>query len=178
MAQFTEAPIFDADQHMYETPDSLTKYLPEKYSRAVQFAQDPLPQAADRQRRERQLVDLPAVQRFRRPLQEDAAELPEHPHDVFRRNIWVSPFCEGCVSDVVNTVGWDKVLFGSDYPHPEGLVEPKAFWKYAEGMDERCTRDFMGDDDRRWMSVATVRGGGRRPCAGAGRARHRRRPRR
>ena len=37
--QFTEAPIFDADQHMYETPDSLTKYLPEKYSRAVQFAQ-------------------------------------------------------------------------------------------------------------------------------------------
>ena len=39
MTRFTEAPIFDADQHMYETPDSLTKYLPEKYSRAVQFAQ-------------------------------------------------------------------------------------------------------------------------------------------
>jgi hypothetical protein len=39
MTQFTGAPIFDADQHMYETPDSLTKYLPEKYSRAVQFAQ-------------------------------------------------------------------------------------------------------------------------------------------
>jgi hypothetical protein len=39
MAQFTEAPIFDADQHMYETPELLTKYLPEKYSRAVQFAQ-------------------------------------------------------------------------------------------------------------------------------------------
>ena len=61
---------------------------------------------------------------------------PEHPHDVFRRNIWVSPFWEGCVSDVVNTVGWDKVLFGSDYPHPEGLAEPKGFWKYAEGMDD------------------------------------------
>jgi len=39
MTQFTDAPIFDADQHMYETPDALTKYLPEKYSRAVQFAQ-------------------------------------------------------------------------------------------------------------------------------------------
>jgi predicted TIM-barrel fold metal-dependent hydrolase len=39
MTQFTEAPIFDADQHMYETPESLTKYLPEKYSRAVQLAQ-------------------------------------------------------------------------------------------------------------------------------------------
>ncbi len=39
MTRFTEAPIFDADQHMYETAESLTKYLPEKYSRAVQFAQ-------------------------------------------------------------------------------------------------------------------------------------------
>ncbi len=38
-AQFREAPFFDADQHMYETQESLTKYLPEKYSRAVQFAQ-------------------------------------------------------------------------------------------------------------------------------------------
>ena len=35
MTQFTGTPIFDADQYMYETPDSLTKYLPEKYSRAV-----------------------------------------------------------------------------------------------------------------------------------------------
>ena len=39
MTQFTDAPIFDADQHMYETAESLTKYLPEKYSRAAQFVQ-------------------------------------------------------------------------------------------------------------------------------------------
>ena len=31
----------------------------------------------------------------------------EHPLDVFRRNIWVSPFWEGSVADVVETVGWD-----------------------------------------------------------------------
>ena len=39
MTQFTDAPIFDADQHMYETPDALTKYLPERYRKAVQFVQ-------------------------------------------------------------------------------------------------------------------------------------------
>ena len=78
---------------------------------------------------------------------------PEHPHEVFRRNIWVSPFWEGCVSDVVNTVGWDKVMFGSDYPHPEGLPEPKGYWKYAEGMDVRRTYDFMGDNARRFMGL-------------------------
>ena len=39
MTQFTDAPIFDADQHMYETPDALLKYLPEQYKKAVQFVQ-------------------------------------------------------------------------------------------------------------------------------------------
>jgi predicted TIM-barrel fold metal-dependent hydrolase len=77
----------------------------------------------------------------------------EHPLDVFRRNIWVSPFWEGSVSDVVETIGWDRVLFGSDYPHPEGLAEPKGFFKYAEGMDRRRTYDFMGDNARRFLGL-------------------------
>jgi len=77
----------------------------------------------------------------------------EHPLDVFRRNIWVSPFWEGSVADVVETVGWDKVMFGSDYPHPEGLAEPKRFYKYAEGMDRRRAYDFMGDNARRFIGL-------------------------
>lgn len=77
----------------------------------------------------------------------------EHPHETFRRSVWVSPFWEGNVSDVVSTVGWDKVLFGSDWPHPEGLAEPKAFYKYAEGMDLRRSYDYMGDNARRFMGL-------------------------
>ncbi|MDT7615429.1 MAG: hypothetical protein QOF00_2876 [Pseudonocardiales bacterium] len=77
----------------------------------------------------------------------------EHPLEVFRRNIWVSPFWEGSVEDVVNWVGWDKVMFGSDYPHPEGLTEPKGYYKYAEGMNEKRTRDFMGDNARRFVGL-------------------------
>jgi predicted TIM-barrel fold metal-dependent hydrolase len=78
---------------------------------------------------------------------------PEHPVEVFRRNVWVSPFWEGAVADVVETVGWDRVLFGSDYPHPEGLSEPRGYYAYAEGMDEKRTRDFMGDNARRLMGL-------------------------
>ena len=78
---------------------------------------------------------------------------PEHPIEVFRRNVWVSPFWEGSVADVVATVGWDRVLFGSDFPHPEGLTEPKGYFHYAEGMDEKRTRDFMGDNARRFMGL-------------------------
>lgn len=77
----------------------------------------------------------------------------EHPIEVFRRNIWVSPFWEGSVADVVRTVGWDRVLFGSDFPHPEGLAEPRGYFRYAEGMDEKRTRDFMGDNARRFLGI-------------------------
>jgi predicted TIM-barrel fold metal-dependent hydrolase len=44
-------------------------------------------------------------------------------------------------------------MFGSDYPHPEGLPEPKDFYKYAEGMDEKRARDFMGDNARRLLGI-------------------------
>ncbi len=77
----------------------------------------------------------------------------EHPVDVLRRNCWVSPFWEGSVADVVEWVGWDKVMFGSDYPHPEGLPEPRGYFKYAEGMDDRRARDFMGDNARRLLGL-------------------------
>ena len=118
MTQFTQAPIFDADQHMYETPESLTKYLPEKYSRAVQFAQ------IGRQTR---IVINNRVNDF-------------IPNPTFER---------------VASPGAHEKFFagGSDYPHPEGLAEPKGFWKYAEGMDERRTYDFMGDNARRFMGL-------------------------
>jgi predicted TIM-barrel fold metal-dependent hydrolase len=96
-----------------------------------------------------------------KPLMDDLeatyAKMPqnfeENPIEVLRRNCWVSPFWEGNVADVVEWLGWDKVLFGSDWPHPEGLTEPKGFFAYAEGMDEKRTRDFMGDNARRLMNL-------------------------
>jgi predicted TIM-barrel fold metal-dependent hydrolase len=39
VSQFTDAPIFDGDSHMYETPDALKRHLPEKYQSAVEFVQ-------------------------------------------------------------------------------------------------------------------------------------------
>ena len=52
---------------------------------------------------------------------------PEDPVAVFKRNIWVHPFHEDDPMDVVRLIGADRVLFGSDYPHPEGLAEPTSY---------------------------------------------------
>ena len=79
---------------------------------------------------------------------------PAHPIDVFRRNVWISPFWEGSVEDVVETVGWDRVMFGSDFPHPEGLEEPKGIFRYnEEDLSEKRMYDFMGDNARRFLGL-------------------------
>jgi predicted TIM-barrel fold metal-dependent hydrolase len=51
-------------------------------------------------------------------------EFPEHPRDVFERNVWVNPFWEDSLTGLIDLIGSERVCFGSDYPHPEGLDDP------------------------------------------------------
>jgi predicted TIM-barrel fold metal-dependent hydrolase len=51
----------------------------------------------------------------------------DDPVAVFKRNIWVHPFHEDDPMDIVRLIGPDRVVFGSDYPHPEGLAEPISY---------------------------------------------------
>ena len=61
---------------------------------------------------------------------------PEHPHEVFRRNIWVSPFWEGSVADVVRDgrMGQGDVRLGLAASRRPGRAQA-VLGKYAEGMD-------------------------------------------
>ncbi|MCU1346313.1 MAG: amidohydrolase 2 [Acidimicrobiia bacterium] len=54
-------------------------------------------------------------------------EFMEHPVETFQRNFWVNPFGEDDVKQVLDFVAPEKLLFGSDYPHPEGLADPVRF---------------------------------------------------
>ncbi len=71
-------------------------------------------------------------------------EFAEHPRDVFARNIWVNPFWEDSVTGLIELLGAERVCFGSDYPHPEGLAEPLSW------VDE--LGDLPAVDTRRIMS--------------------------
>jgi predicted TIM-barrel fold metal-dependent hydrolase len=54
-------------------------------------------------------------------------EFTEDPVEVFRRNFWISPFFEDDVPFLLQHVPADRLMFGSDYPHPEGLADPLSF---------------------------------------------------
>jgi predicted TIM-barrel fold metal-dependent hydrolase len=62
-------------------------------------------------------------------------EFPTHPVEVLKRNVWVNPFWEESVEGVVELMGADRVCFGSDYPHPEGLADPLSFAAELTGLD-------------------------------------------
>ena len=51
----------------------------------------------------------------------------EDPVEAFKRNVWVSPFHEDRIDRLAEAIGADHILFGSDYPHPEGLAEPCSY---------------------------------------------------
>jgi predicted TIM-barrel fold metal-dependent hydrolase len=56
------------------------------------------------------------------------------PSEVFRRHVSVAPFYEDDVMRLVAEIGADRVLFGSDYPHPEGVAQPVQFLEKVRGL--------------------------------------------
>ena len=44
-----------------------------------------------------------------------------------RNRIHISPFWEEDLKELSGIVGVERVLFGSDYPHPEGLADPVRY---------------------------------------------------
>jgi predicted TIM-barrel fold metal-dependent hydrolase len=64
----------------------------------------------------------------------------EDPVDLFRRHVWINPFWEDDISQVVDLMGADRVLFGSDWPHIEGMPSP---------LDYLVELKDLSPDDRR-----------------------------
>jgi predicted TIM-barrel fold metal-dependent hydrolase len=77
----------------------------------------------------------------------------EDPVAAVKRNIHISPFWEEDLPALAELVGEDNVLFGSDYPHPEGLADPVSYTDELEGASEEVVRKIMGGNLARLMNV-------------------------
>jgi predicted TIM-barrel fold metal-dependent hydrolase len=78
----------------------------------------------------------------------------EDPVEVFKRNIFVHPFHEENPKGLVDLLGVDNVLFGSDFPHPEGMSDPISFVDDLEGLPQEDIEKVMGGNLSRLMNVA------------------------
>ncbi|MDT3442246.1 MULTISPECIES: amidohydrolase family protein [unclassified Pseudofrankia] len=75
-------------------------------------------------------------------------DLDEHPIETFKKHFWVTPFEDEDIPGLADTIGVDRILFGSDYPHTDGLAEPASFADYLDTFDEDGVRKIMHDNAR------------------------------
>ena len=76
----------------------------------------------------------------------------EDPVTVFKRNVHISPFWEEDLAELAGLIGIDRVLFGSDYPHPEGLADPVTYVDQLTKLDEDDQAKIMGGNMGRLIS--------------------------
>lgn len=79
---------------------------------------------------------------------------PEDPLDVLRRNVWVAPYYEEDIPALAATIGVDKVLFGSDWPHGEGLADPVTFTHELKGFSDADVKKVMRTNAETFLGYA------------------------
>lgn len=62
------------------------------------------------------------------------------PVETFKQHVWVAPFWEDKIEEAVAMIGADRVLFGSDWPHPEGMETPRDFERELESVDDPAAK--------------------------------------
>lgn len=81
--------------------------------------------------------------RLEKAFKQRASAFPEDPRDTFRRHVSVAPFYEDDMDEIAGLIGPDRMLFGSDWPHAEGLVEPLAFVDDLTGFSAEAIEQVM-----------------------------------
>jgi predicted TIM-barrel fold metal-dependent hydrolase len=66
------------------------------------------------------------LRRFRAAYGKVPQSFGRDPVDAFREHVWVAPFYEDDMRLLRDAIGIEHLLVGSDWPHPEGLREPRA----------------------------------------------------
>jgi predicted TIM-barrel fold metal-dependent hydrolase len=91
------------------------------------------------------------LQRLQKAHKQHIGYFPEDPIDTFREHVWVNPFWEDRIEPLVKLIGADRALFGSDWPHAEGLAAPLDYLADVEDLDE-VSRDKVMRDNVRALS--------------------------
>jgi predicted TIM-barrel fold metal-dependent hydrolase len=68
------------------------------------------------------------------------------PSEIFKEHCWVAPYPEDDIDAVVDVLGADRVLFGSDFPHPEGMVQPAKFAELMTRTPSDGVKKVMRDN--------------------------------
>ncbi|HEY6533849.1 MAG TPA: amidohydrolase family protein [Acidimicrobiales bacterium] len=91
-----------------------------------------------------------------RPIKwSDTGKLDQRPSEIFRQHFIVAPYPEENVRRVVDEVGVEPIVFGSDFPHGEGLAHPVEYVGHQlKGFSDEDVRRIMRDNVEDFLAVS------------------------
>jgi predicted TIM-barrel fold metal-dependent hydrolase len=95
----------------------------------------------------------PMVHQFEEAYARAPQMFEEEPMAVVRRNVFLHVFHDPDPMELISMVGVDNCMFGSDFPHPEGLRDPLAFSEEITSMPDSDQERVMGGNLARLMRV-------------------------
>ncbi|CAO5249180.1 MULTISPECIES: amidohydrolase family protein [unclassified Frankia] len=95
----------------------------------------------------------PLLKNLRDLYKKHPHQFAEEPVTVLRRNIHVSPFWEEDMAVLSGLLGVERVLFGSDYPHPEGLADPASYVNALKDLSDEDKAKILGGNMDRLIPV-------------------------
>jgi len=67
----------------------------------------------------------------------------DDPSDSFREHVWINPFWEDDIAEVIGHMGADRVIMGSDWPHMEGTEHPRDILQELDGVSIEDQRKIL-----------------------------------
>jgi predicted TIM-barrel fold metal-dependent hydrolase len=94
------------------------------------------------------------VKRLRKQANQTPWAFREDPLDTLRRHVWMTPYLEEDLTALAELIGVDRILFGSDWPHGEGVAQPLDFTAELGGFDDAARRRIMRDNALELLGTA------------------------
>jgi predicted TIM-barrel fold metal-dependent hydrolase len=93
------------------------------------------------------------IKRLKKTANQQPRWFPNDPIDTLRHHVWVSPYYEEDLTVLAERIGVERILFGSDWPHGEGLESPLSFTDELTGFAETDVRKVMRDNAFDFLGV-------------------------
>jgi predicted TIM-barrel fold metal-dependent hydrolase len=96
----------------------------------------------------------PFYKKLQRTYDASPVLFDENPVEVFNRNVWVHAFHEPDPKGLIDLgIPADHIMFGSDFPHPEGMADPLAYSEVVADLPLEQQALIMGGGLERVMRV-------------------------
>ena len=98
----------------------------------------------------------PLFKKLKKTYGQHSYAFPESPMETFAKHVWVAPYYEDDLQGLRDAIGAEHIIFGSDWPHAEGLEHPTDFVHDLKGFTADEIRLVMRENGLKLITPQKV----------------------